>query len=83
MIWEVSACVDSDGMTLYVIGRGTDLEAAAASAMAVLTANGSTVEATPVEDHSISERPSLHPSATRLVPGSPNLPAAADTLAVG
>lgn len=45
MMWEVRACVDSDGMTLEVIGRGSDLEAAAASAMAVLTQNGSTLEA--------------------------------------
>lgn len=41
MTWEVSACVDSDGMILEVIGRGSDLEAAAASALAVLSQNGS------------------------------------------
>jgi hypothetical protein len=45
LTWEVSACVDSDGMVLEVVGRGSDLEAAAASAMAVLTENGSTLEA--------------------------------------
>jgi hypothetical protein len=45
MTWEASARVDSDGMTLDVIGRGSDLEAAAASAMAVLTENGSTLGA--------------------------------------
>lgn len=50
MTWEVSASVDTDGMTLSVVGRGTDLEAAAACAMAVLTENGSTVEATPQRD---------------------------------
>jgi hypothetical protein len=49
MAWEVSACVDSDGMTLDVIGRGSDLEAAAASAMAVLTENGSTLTAAALE----------------------------------
>lgn len=43
MTWEVSARVDSDGMALEVIGRGSDLEAAAACAMAVLTDNGSTL----------------------------------------
>ena len=43
MAWEVSACVDADGMTLDVVGRGSDLEAAAASAMAILTENGSTL----------------------------------------
>lgn len=48
MIWEVRACVESDGMTLEVIGRGSDVEAAAASAIAVLTQNGSTLEA-PIE----------------------------------
>lgn len=45
MSWQVSACVDSDGMSLDVIGRGSDLEAAAASAMAVLTENGATLGA--------------------------------------
>jgi hypothetical protein len=50
MMWEVSACVDSDGMTLDVIGRGSDLEAAAASAMAVLTENGSTLGAAALEE---------------------------------
>ncbi len=45
MTWEVTACVESGGMTLEVIGRGSDLEAAAASAMAVLTENGSTLSA--------------------------------------
>jgi hypothetical protein len=45
MTWEVSACVDSDGMTLEVIGRGSDPEVAAASVIAVLTENGSTLEA--------------------------------------
>ena len=58
--WEVSACVDTDGMTLYVTGRGTDLEAAAASAMAVLTMNGSILEATPIEDHRTSNHPRTH-----------------------
>lgn len=45
MIWEVRACVGGAGMTLEVIGRGSDLEAAAACAMAVLTQNGSTLQA--------------------------------------
>ena len=45
MSWEVSACVESDGISLEVIGRGSDLEAAAASAMAVLTENGATLGA--------------------------------------
>lgn len=43
MAWEVSAFMESDGMTVDVVGRGSDLEAAAASAMAVLTENGSTL----------------------------------------
>ena len=43
MAWEVSASMETDGMTLDVVGRGSDLEAAAASAMAVLTENGSTL----------------------------------------
>jgi hypothetical protein len=41
MVWEVSACIDSDGMNVEVIGRASDLEAAAAAAIAVLTQNGS------------------------------------------
>ena len=44
MTWEVSACVDSDGIRLEVIGRGSDLEAAAGSAMAVLTENGASLD---------------------------------------
>ena len=43
MAWEVSASMETDGMTFDVVGRGSDLEAAAASAMAVLTENGSTL----------------------------------------
>lgn len=45
MMWEVRACVDAAGMTLEVIGRGSDLEAAAGSAMTVLTQNGSALGA--------------------------------------
>lgn len=45
MTWEVSACADSHGVTLEVIGRGSDMEAAAASVIAVLTENGSTIGA--------------------------------------
>lgn len=45
MIWEVTACVDTDGMNLEVIGRASDLEAAAGSAMSVLTQNGAALEA--------------------------------------
>ncbi len=41
MTWEVSACQTSDGIPFEVIGRGTDLEMAAGSAMAILTENGS------------------------------------------
>lgn len=44
MIWEVSACIDVDGMQLEVVGRDGDLEAAAASAMSVLTDEGSTLQ---------------------------------------
>lgn len=43
MAWEVNASMETDGMTVDVVGRGSDLEAAAASAMAVLTENGSTL----------------------------------------
>ena len=50
MAWEVSASMDVDGMTLDVVGRGSDLEAAAASAMSVLTENGSTLAADPDAD---------------------------------
>ena len=40
MKWEVSACLEVDGMQVEVIGRGPDLEIAAASAMSVLSDNG-------------------------------------------
>ena len=50
MTWEVSATMDSDGMHLEVIGRGADLEAAAASAIAVLSQNGSTLGAPPDDE---------------------------------
>lgn len=43
LAWEVSASMESDGVTVDVVGRGSDLEAAAASAMAILTRNGSTL----------------------------------------
>ena len=43
MTWEVSASTDSDGVALEIIGRGSDLEAAAASVIALLTAEGSTI----------------------------------------
>jgi hypothetical protein len=50
MRWEVSACLDIDGMELEVIGRGPDLELAAASAMSVLAENGAALEAVPDTD---------------------------------
>lgn len=60
MTWEVSACVDSDGINLEVIGRGSDLEAAAASAMAVLSQNGSTLDsAAPVPLEGDAAHPDL------------------------
>ena len=43
MTWEVIASTDSDGVALEVIGRGSDLEAAASSVISVLTAEGSTI----------------------------------------
>jgi hypothetical protein len=46
LVWEVSASMDSDGTRLDVIGRGSDLEAAAASAVAMLSQNGSVVQPT-------------------------------------
>jgi hypothetical protein len=61
MIWEVSACIDVDGMQLEIVGRDSDLEAAAASAMSVLTQGGSrlrspsdNVSTLPVEGHTAS-----------------------------
>ena len=50
LIWEVSACLDVDGMRLEVIGRDSDLEAAAASAMSVLTDEGSRLPPAPSDD---------------------------------
>ena len=39
LVWEVRVSVDADGMPLEVTGRGTDLEAAAAAVMPLLTAH--------------------------------------------
>lgn len=41
---EVSASLDVDGMQLEVIGRGPDLELAAANAMWVLNQNGAALD---------------------------------------
>lgn len=41
---EVSASLDVDGMQLEVIGRGPDLELAAANAMWVLSQNGAALD---------------------------------------
>lgn len=50
MRYEVRACLDVDGMELAVIGRGPDLEMAAASAMSVLSDHGSSLEPDPDGD---------------------------------
>lgn len=50
MRWEVSACVDVEGMELEVIGRGPDLELAAASAISVLTEQGAALQPGPDPD---------------------------------
>ena len=39
LVWEVRLTVDADGIPLEVTGRGTDMEAAAAAAMPLLTAH--------------------------------------------
>jgi len=38
LVWEVRVTVDVNGLPLEVSGRGTDVEAAAAAAMPILTA---------------------------------------------
>ncbi len=38
LVWEVRLKVDADGIPLEVTGRGSDMEAAAAAAMPLLTA---------------------------------------------
>ena len=48
--WEVSACLDIDGMELEVIGRGPNMELAAASAMTALAENGAALEGAPDPD---------------------------------
>lgn len=57
MVWELSATMESDGTRLDVIGRGSDLEAAAASAIAVLSQNGSVLE--PNDDDSVLVDPGV------------------------
>ena len=39
LVWEVRVTVDADGIPLEVTGRGSDMEAAAAAAMPLLTAH--------------------------------------------
>jgi hypothetical protein len=39
LVWEVRITVDADGVPLEVTGRGSDMEAAAAAAMPLLTAH--------------------------------------------
>jgi hypothetical protein len=39
LVWEVRVKVEADGIPLEVSGRGTDLEAAAAAAMPLLTSH--------------------------------------------
>jgi hypothetical protein len=50
MRYEVIACVDVEGMQLEVRGQGSDLEAAAASAMSVLGEHGAHLQAAPDPD---------------------------------
>ena len=38
VLWEVRVTVDADGIPLEITGRGSDMEAAAAAAMPLLTA---------------------------------------------
>ena len=52
LIWEVSAQIDIDGMQLEVVGRDSDLEAAAASAMFLLTQEGLRLQQ-PSDDDSV------------------------------
>lgn len=55
MTWDVSATVEQDGLKVDVIGRGSDLEAAAAEATAVLSQNGATLAV--AEDETSTLRP--------------------------
>jgi len=50
LTYEVSACLDIDGMQLEVRGHGPDMEMAAASAMTVLGHNGASIEPPPDPD---------------------------------
>jgi len=43
LVWEVRVAVEVDGLPLEVSGRGTDLEAAAAAAMPILTSHPPTI----------------------------------------
>lgn len=45
LAWEASACMDSDGVPVEIVGRGSDLEAAAASVIVLLSQNGSSLAA--------------------------------------
>lgn len=45
MVWEVCVCMDGDGVPVEFIGRGSDLELAAAAVLAALTQTNSTLGA--------------------------------------
>jgi hypothetical protein len=47
LIWEVRAADAPSGVSLELVGRGSDLEAAAAALMPLLTLHGSELQATP------------------------------------
>jgi hypothetical protein len=52
---EVSASLDVDGMQLEIIGRGPDLELAAASAMWVLSQNRAVLEPESADEPSLGD----------------------------
>jgi hypothetical protein len=50
LVWEVRASIDSDGIPLEYVGRGSDLEAAAGAVIPLLVQDGSELQPPDGED---------------------------------
>jgi hypothetical protein len=73
MSWEVSACIDTDGIPIEVLGRGTDMEMAAASAIAVLTANPASTTRPTEEAGGITSQGNVVPRPPSVTDGATGL----------
>lgn len=68
LLWEVRAAVERSGMRLDMVGRGPDLEAAAAELMRLLKEHGAKLE--PTNAGGQPTGPNLDPIAPETIPPS-------------